>query len=334
MPRHVGLSSRLWKDRDLDVWIQKAAEWGYQTIELSCQGEHLAVQKALSEQEANDSQRILGLLEKHELRLVSLCNPILGEVIGSNAGQQQQTDLPDYIWGEGDPQRVRERATEELIATARVAQSLGVQFVVTHSGSPFSSSNTCSQPLTREQQEAIWQDWASRWVTVLNAYQNLNIRLAFEIAPGQAAFDYFSTEAALKALGHHPTVGLALNPGHLHWQGVDPVEWSLTFAEHLLIVYLHDVAIHLNGRSGLLCGHYPMGDARRGWSVRAPGHGGVDWMALNRVLYRVGFDGPMLVKAEDADMDRDFVAQETVSFVRRIDFEPLNHAYVHSFRDE
>ena len=44
--------------------------------------------------------------------------------------------LPDYIWGDGDPEGVHQRATEEMIKTGKAAKMLGVNTVVGFTGSP------------------------------------------------------------------------------------------------------------------------------------------------------------------------------------------------------
>jgi sugar phosphate isomerase/epimerase len=49
MSRPVILFTLPWLDRPLEQLIQKAAEWGYQGLELTCGGDHFEVQRALSE---------------------------------------------------------------------------------------------------------------------------------------------------------------------------------------------------------------------------------------------------------------------------------------------
>src|SRR5262249_61589524 len=44
--------------------------------------------------------------------------------------------LPDYVWGDGSPAGVQQRATEEVIATLRAAGKLGVGLVSGFTGSP------------------------------------------------------------------------------------------------------------------------------------------------------------------------------------------------------
>jgi len=81
------------------------------------------------------------------------------------------------------------------------------------------------------------------------------------------------------------------------------------------------VAITLDGRSGLLGSYLPLGDARRGWEFRAPGHGGLDWEAIIRALHQAAYDGPLSVEWKDAGMDREYGAEDACKFVKRLDFD-------------
>lgn len=325
MPRLIGLSSRSWTDRGLEAFVQKAAEWGYAAIELDCQGEHLAIQRALSEPDY--PQRLVSLLEKHEIRLAAICNRMVGQVVGEDADERHQAGLPDYVWGDGQAHGVRDRASEELAATARVAHSLGVNLIATCGGSPHGQALFDYPPVPRAWWTTKCQEWVERWLPILQEFQALNLRLAFEVQPGQMAFDLYSAEAMLNLFQGSETIGFAVDPGQLHWQGVDPVEFIQAFPDRIFMIYWQDAALNLNGRTGILGSRLTAGDPRRGRSCRAPGHGSVDWSSLVRALHRTGYEGPWIVKAEDPEMDRDFLAQEAAAFVRRMDFEPARHGF-------
>ena len=61
------------------------------------------------------------------------------------------------------------------------------------------------------------------------------------------------------------------------------------------------------------------GDPRAGWQFRSPGHGGIDWPGLVRVLNEVGYDGPLAVDWHDPGMDREYGAADACRFVKAID---------------
>src|SRR5213592_3080895 len=124
MARPVILYSGQWTDLPLEQLAQKAAEWGYQGLELACGGDHFEVQRALSE--ADYCQKKLDLLAKNDLTVSVLSNHRVGQAVADPIDSRHQALLPDYVWGDGNPAGVQQRATAEMQATVRAAQKLGV----------------------------------------------------------------------------------------------------------------------------------------------------------------------------------------------------------------
>src|SRR4030088_2621703 len=133
MARPVILFSGQWSDVPLEELAQKASDWGYQGFELCCWGDHFEVQRALSE--ADYCQKKLDLLGRHDLQLSVLSNHRVGQAVGDRIEPRHKRILPDYVWGDGDPLGVQERAAEEMVATIRAAQKLGVAVVTGFTGS-------------------------------------------------------------------------------------------------------------------------------------------------------------------------------------------------------
>ena len=133
MPRPVILFSQQWTDLPLEELVQKASEWGYQGLELACCGDHFEVQRALSEE--GYCQKKLELLARADLSLPVLSCHRVGQAVCDRIDARHQNLVPDYVWGDGEPAGVRQRAVEELIATARAAQELGVTVLSGFTGS-------------------------------------------------------------------------------------------------------------------------------------------------------------------------------------------------------
>ena len=71
----------------------------------------------------------------------------------------------------------------------------------------------------------------------------------------------------------------------------------------------------------MLASYLSLGDPRRGWDLRSPGHGGIDWEAVIRALNEIGYDDPLSVDWKDSGMNPDFGAEDACKFVKRLDFE-------------
>jgi sugar phosphate isomerase/epimerase len=319
MPRPVVLFSGQWTDLPLEELAQKLNEWGYQGIELACVGEHFDVQRALAED--NYCQQKLDLLARFDLQLAVLSNYCVGQAVCDRIEPRHEHILPEHVWGDGDPDGVNQRAAEEMAATFRAAQKLGVGVVSGFTGSALWPGVMGYPANTPELIDQAFAQFAQRWNPLLDIAAQAGIRFSVEIHPGQTAFDLHSAERTLDALDGREEFGFTFDPSHLHWQGVDPVELLRRFPERIFHVHIKDIALHLNGRNSLLCSYLPHGDARRGWQFRAPGHGGIDWESIIRTLNEIGYQGPLSVEFSDAGMQRDYGAEEACKFVKRLDFE-------------
>jgi sugar phosphate isomerase/epimerase len=331
MARPVILFSGQWTDLPLEDLAQKAADWGYQGLELSCWGDHFEVQRALSEPDY--CQNKLDLLARHDLGVPVLAQHRVGQAVGDRIGARHQALLPDYVWGDGDPNGVRQRAAEEMMATVRAAQKLGVAVLSGFTGSPLWSCVAGYPAPTPELVAAGLEEFARLWNPILDTCRDCGVRFAFEVHPGQIAFDYYSAEMALDALAGREEFGFTFDPSHLHWQGIDPAEFLRRFADRIYHVHVKDAILTLNGRNGLLGSYLPPGDHRRGWDFRAPGRGGIDWEAVMRALNDIGYEGPLAVEWKDAGVQRDHGADEACKFVKRLDFEPARRGGSQAFRD-
>jgi sugar phosphate isomerase/epimerase len=330
MPRPVLLFSGQWADVALADLAPQAAEWGYQGLDLCCWGDHFEVQRALSEPDY--CQEKLDLLTRHDLAVMVLSNHKVGQAVCDPIDGRHQALLPEYVWGDGQPAGVQLRAAEEMVATVRAAERLGVGVVGGFSGSSLWSYVVGYPPPTPAAVSDGLADFVRKFTPILDACRDHGVKFAFEVHPGQIAFDLYSTERVLDALHGRDEFGLLFDASHLHWQGIDPVEFVRRFADRIYHVHFKDVALTLNGRSGLLGSYLPLGDPRRGWDFRAPGHGGIDWEGVIRALNEIGYEGPLAVELKDAGMSREHGADEACKFVKRLDFEPARRPEGDAFR--
>lgn len=320
MARPVILFSGQWADLPLEELAARAGEWGYQGLELCCWGDHFEVQRALSEDDYCANK--LELLARHDLQPAVLACHRVGQAVADAIEPRHRRILPDYVWGDGEPAGVRERAAAEMLATVQAAQKLGVGVLGGFGGSPLWPGVLGYPTPTREEVLDGLEAFADAWRPILDACRDAGLRFALEVHPGQIAFDLASAEMTLDALDGREEFGFTFDPSHLHWQGVDPVEFLRRFPDRIYHVHVKDIVLTLNGRSGVLNGYQGPGDPRRGWESRCPGHGGIDWEAIIRALNAIGYDGPLTAEISDAGMQRTYAAEEACRFIRRLDFEP------------
>jgi sugar phosphate isomerase/epimerase len=330
MARPVLLFSGQWTDVPLDELAGKLADWGYQGVELACWGDHFEVQRALSEPDY--CQHKLALLARYDLQTLVLGNHRTGTAVCDRIDERHRGLLPDYVWGDGEPNAVRQRAQEEMLATVQAAQKLGVSVLTGFTGSSIWTYVNTFPAADPSLIAKGFEDFRVRWNPILDACRDAGIKFALEVHPGQIAFDLYSAERTLEAVDGREEFGFLFDASHFHWQGVDPVEFLRRFPDRIYHVHIKDTALTLDGRASVLNSYLPYGDPRRGFDFRAPGRGGIDWEAVIRALNEIGYEGPLTVEFKDAAVEREFGAEEACQFVKRLDFEPARRGPRAAFR--
>lgn len=331
MARPVTLFTGQWADLPIADMARKTADFGYDGIELACWGGHFEVDRAL----ADDSycRQTRDLLARHNLQCLAISNHLVGQAVLDVIDERHKALLPDAVWGDGSPAGVNKRAAEALKSTARAAQKLGVSVVNGFTGSSIWPLWYSFPPVPEKMIAAGFQLLADRFHPILDVFAECGVKFALEVHPTEIAFDLYTAQRALQALDHREEFGFNFDPSHLHWQGVDPVEFIRAFPDRIYHVHVKDAITTLNGKTGILASHLRFGDARRGWDFRSPGRGSINFEEIIRALNTIGYDGPLSIEWEDMGMDRDFGAREACEFTKRMNFTPSSRAFDAAFEE-
>jgi sugar phosphate isomerase/epimerase len=330
MARPMTLFTGQWADLPLEKVAEMAAGWGYDGLELACWGDHFEVDRAVNEDGYLESRR--QLLERHGLGCWVVSNHLVGQAVCDHPiDRRHQGILPARLWGDGDPEGVRQRAAEEMKNTARAAARFGVDTVVGFTGSSIWLTLAGFPPVPPDMIEAGYEDFARRWNPIIDVFDEVGVRFAHEVHPSEIAYDYWTTERTLEAIGRRPGFGLNFDPSHFIWQDLDPVNFLRDFADRIYHVDCKESVKHLDGKNGRLSSHLPFGDLRRGWDFVSVGHGDVPWEHIFRMLNQIGYTGPISVEWEDSGMDRLVGAPEALQFLRRLTFEPPEQSFDAAF---
>jgi len=332
MPRPITLCTGQWADLPLAELARKASEMGFDGLELACWGDHFEVDKALSQDDYCARKR--ELLEKNNLQVFAISAHLVGQAVLDNIDARHKAILPPYVWGDGNPVDVNARAAEELKNTARAAQKLGVEVVNGFTGSSIWHLFYSFPPVPSEMIDEGFNLLAERFNPILDVFGECGVKFALEVHPTEIAFDLYTAERALEVLNYREEFGFNFDPSHLHWQGIDPVEFIRAFPDRIYHVHMKDAIVTLNGRSGILASHLNFGDPHRGWDFRSLGRGGINFEEIIRALNAVGYKGPLSVEWEDSGMDREYGAKEALEFVRKLNFEPSRVAFDAAFDKE
>ena len=330
MSRPVTLCTAQWADMPMEEMAQKASQWGYDGLELACWGNHFNVQRALTEKEY--LPQLQAILDQHNLKCFALATHLVGQAVCDNIDTRHKGILPDHVWGDGDPEGVRQRAAKEVADTARAAAKFGVHQINGFTGSSVWHMIYSFPPNDFSVIEKGYEDFAARWNPVLDVFKQEGAKYGLEVHPTEIAYDFVTTRKALDAIGHRPEFGINYDPSHFIHQFLDPVAFIHEFADRIYHVHAKDSKLFLSGRNSILGSHLNFGDARRGWDFISVGHGDVPFEAIFRALNLIGYRGPISVEWEDSGMEREWGAQDALAFVRRTDFAPSAIAFDEAFK--
>lgn len=324
-----------WADLPLDELCKKAKKFGYSGLELACWGDHFDVMRAINEQGYNEMT--WQVLADHGLTCYAISAHLVGQAVCDRIDERHEAILPPEIWGDGDPEGVRQHAAARIIDTAHACAKfmaakppeLGekTQCVVNgFTGSSIWHLLYSFPPVPPALIEAGYRDFADRWVPILGAFDALDVNFALEVHPTEIAFDIVSARRALAAVNNHSRFGFNYDPSHLGYQGVDYVRFlrefgAGEFGNRIFHVHMKDVQWGRgDGTVGVFGGHTEFCDPRRYWDFRSLGRGNIQFEPIICALNDIGYQGPLSVEWEDGRMDREHGATEACQFVKSLDF--------------
>lgn len=324
--RPITLFTGHWVDLSLDALAEKAHAWGYDGLEIACDGDHFEIDKALADKNYLKTRR--AILDKYDLKCFAINVSLVGQCVADKfIDARHKRMIPARIWGDGDPEGVRQRAAQEVMNAARLAADFGLERVIGFTGSPIWHLIYSFPPNDWDEVEAGYQEVAERWNPILDVFDQVGVRFCLEVHPTEIAYDIHTTQKTLDALDHRTAFGINFDPSHLHHQFVDPVAFIDAFADRIYHVHIKDCIRRLDGHSSILASHLNFGDPRRGWEFITAGYGGINWSELFRALNRHGYSGPLSVEWEDNGMDREHGVRESLALAKRYNFPKGSHSF-------
>jgi sugar phosphate isomerase/epimerase len=344
MPRPITLFTGQWADLPLSTLAPLAKQMGYDGLELACWGDHFDVdQAAHSDKYISDKWQ---LLSDNGLTCFALSSHLVGQAVCDVIDERHKLILPADVWGNGEAEGVRQRAAEKLSLTAKAARRFfnarpGAKdptIPVTVNGFTGSSiwhSLYAFPPTSQADWDKGYIDFAKRFGPILDVFDKENAQFALEVHPTEIAFDIASAHRALEAVKNHSRFGFNYDPSHLGYQGVDYVKFIRTFHKRIFHAHMKDVWWgHGDGTVGVFGGHTSFGDSRRAWDFRSVGRGDIDFETIIVALNDIAYRGPLSVEWEDVRMERVHGATESLTFLRKLDFQQSAVAFDAAFNTQ
>ncbi|PSL41460.1 sugar phosphate isomerase/epimerase [Planomicrobium soli] len=206
-------------------------------------------------------------------------------------------------------------ADELLVKTMQLASKLSVPVVNTFSGCPGDHENALYpnwpvSPWPHDFQEVLKWQWEEKlipyWKEKNRLAESLNVKIGLELHGGFSVHTPATMLRLREACG--PAIGANLDPSHMWWQGIDPVEAIKILGREGAIHHFHakDTIIdqpNMN-RNGLtdMTDYSQMQD--RSWYFRTVGFGHdlKTWADIISTLRLYGYDYVVSIEHEDGLM--------------------------------
>ena len=221
MARPVTLFTGQWADLPLEELAKKAADFGFDGLELACWGDHFDVEKG-SESKAYCDDRH-ALLAKYNLKCYCISNHLAGQLVSDRIDERHYQFAPKSV--AGDPAKAKAWAIDAMKKTGKSAANMGLSVAAGFTGSPIWHFLYSFPPATQQMIDAGYKEFADTWKPILDVFADSGVKFGLEVHPTEIAFDIATAERALAALDNHPAFGFNYDPSHLGYQGVDYVKF-------------------------------------------------------------------------------------------------------------
>ena len=328
--RPITLFTGQWADIPFDEMCVKAAEMGYEGLELATWGNHVNAKRAAEDMDY--VREIKSALERNNLKAWAISAHLSGQLVGDVLDARHNGFAPSSVANQ--PEKMRAWAMQEVRDTIHAAHNLGINIITGFMGSPiwpyWYSFPQTSQQMVDEGYATI----VERWTPLFDEMDKYGIVFGLEVHPTEIAFDYYSFVKLLEAFNYRKTLGMNFDPSHLLWQGLKPHLMIRELPDRVYHVHLKDAAVTLDGLNGILGSHLEFGDPKRGWNFRSPGRGHVDFEAIIRELNSIGYEGPLSVEWEDSGMERFRGGAEACAFAKSVNISPNTGAFDAALKNE
>lgn len=292
----LGVFTVLFSDKTLDDMLDHVASMGVEAVELGTGGY------------PGDAHCKLDELLKDEKKQKEFLEKITNRGLTISALSCHGNPL--------HPQKpIAEAADSVLVKTLQLANKLGIPVVNTFSGCPGDHENAKYPnwpvaPWPNEFQEILKWQWEQKiipyWQEKAALAEHLNVKIGLELHGGFSVHTPATLLRLREACGQ--AIGANLDPSHMWWQGIDPVEAIKILGRENAVHHFHAKDTILDppntNRNGLTDMTSYSDMQNRSWYFRTVGfgHDSKVWADIISTLRLYGYDYVISIEHEDGLM--------------------------------
>jgi len=258
---------------------------------------------------------VLGVLGDAGVAATELSTHLQGQLVAVHPAYDQVFDGFAAPQVRGNPEARQHWALEQLLMAAKASANLGLTDHVTFSGSlawpyvyPWPQRPTGLI-------DAAFDELASRWKPVLDAFDDAGVNVCFEIHPGEDLFDGVTFEMFLQRLDNHPRCKMLYDPSHFVLQQLDYLGFIDVYHEHIQMFHVKDAEFNPSPKQGVYSGYQSWID--RAGRFRSLGDGQVNFNSIFSKLAAHDFPGWAVLEWECCLKHPEDGAREGADFIRK-----------------
>jgi sugar phosphate isomerase/epimerase len=291
-----------------------AAKLGYKGVQIPCWDARLFdLQRAAESKTYCDE--VQGVVSGHGLEITELSTHLEGQLVAVHPAYDLVFDGFAPVNVQGQPKARQAWAVKQLLMAAKASANLGLRAHVTFSGAlawPY------LYPWPQRPAgliETAFDELASRWRPILDAFDKAGVDLCYEIHPGEDLHDGATFEMFLERVGQHPRCNILFDPSHFVIQQLDYLEFIDLYHQRIKMFHVKDAEFRPTGRQGVYGGYQPWID--RAGRFRSTGDGQVDFGAIFSKLTQYDFPGWAVLEWECCIKRSEQGATEGAAIIQR-----------------
>jgi len=265
-----------------------AAGLGFVGVQIpSWDGRCIDLQKAAESKDYADE--IKGIVHECGMEITELSTHLQGQLMAVHPAYDRLFDGFAPAQFHGDPKARTEWALQQLKYAAKASMNLGLNAHATFSGSLLWP---VVYPWPQRPEGLVttaFKELASRWLPILNYFDECGVDLCYEIHPGEDLHDGISYEMFLEHTNNHARACLLYDPSHFVLQCLDYLAYIDHYHQRIKMFHVKDAEFNPTGKQGVYGGYQSW--VNRAGRFRSLGDGQIDFKSIFSKLTAYNFSG-------------------------------------------